>query len=106
MVRDSSVTLVYGKSKSAPRIGSNGLSSRRSSYTGVFKNGRNWQTLISIKKKKTYIGTFGSELEAAKTFDFFSIVVNGLTATTNFNYSAENVLEMIAAYRQYGNVLQ
>mmetsp|Transcript_32552 Transcript_32552/g.28818 ORF Transcript_32552/g.28818 Transcript_32552/m.28818 type:complete len:146 (-) Transcript_32552:143-580(-) len=45
------------------------VSSRRSIYTGVFKNGAKWQALISIKMKKTYIQTYSTEQEAAGAFD-------------------------------------
>ena len=84
--------VVYSKRKSAAR---QVISSRRSQYTGVFKNGDNWQALIAINKKKTYIGTYATELEAAKVFDFYSLLLNNITATTNFDYSKRLVVEMV-----------
>ena len=71
------------------------MSSRRSHYTGVFKNGDNWQALISIQKRKAYIGTYANELEAAKAFDFYSILLNNITATTNFYYTKKDIIGMV-----------
>ena len=84
--------VVHSKRKSAAR---QVISSRRSQYTGVFKNGDNWQALITINKKKTYISTYATELEAAKVFDFYSLLLNNITATTNFDYSKRQVFEMV-----------
>ena len=70
-------------------------SNRRSAYIGVFKNGPNWQSLISIDKKKTYIGTYLTEIEAARAFDYYSILLHGLTAVTNLDYSKRDILELI-----------
>ena len=77
-------TVLNGKQKSfrSTRIGP-----ERSRFIGVSKNGPNWQALISINKRKTYIGSFCSELEAAKAFDKYSILMNNLTAKTNFSYN-------------------
>ena len=83
---------VHGKRKSTARVR---VSSRRSHYTGVFKNGDNWQALISIQKRKTYIGIYASELEAAKAFDFYSILLNNITAIANFDYTKKDIIGMI-----------
>jgi len=40
-----------------------------------------------VEKKKTYIGTYKSDIEAAKVYDIYSILTNGIQAKTNFNYS-------------------
>jgi len=35
---------------------------RCSKYIGVSKNGNNWQVLITMKKQKTYCGTFETQV--------------------------------------------
>ena len=94
-VTNENKVVVHGKRKSTAKVR---VSSRKSHYTGVFKNGDNWQALISIQKRKTYIGTYASELEAAKAFDFYSILLNNLTASTNFDYTKKDILEMIESF--------
>ena len=91
LICDEDSVLISKKSKLAPR----GNSNRRSAYIGVFKNGSNWQSLISIDKKKTYIGTYLTEFEAARAFDYYSILLHGLTAVTNLNYSKRDIFELI-----------
>jgi hypothetical protein len=80
----------------------NGLSVRRSQYIGVSKNNSNWQTLISIGKTKRYINTYTSEIEAAVSYDFYSVGIHGLRAKTNFSYSAKTLREMIISFKQSG----
>lgn len=76
----------------------NGTSSRRSQYIGVLGNGKRWQVLINVGKKKKYIGTYGQEKEAALVHDFYSIGLNGLNAKTNFSYNGEFIQEMITSF--------
>lgn len=59
------------------------------------KNGPNWQSLISIKKKKTYIGTYDSQEEAAKAYDYYCMMVNGLKAKTNYAYTKAEALKLV-----------
>ena len=60
--------IFYSKSKSSNRINA---SLKQTSYIGVSKNGPNWQSLITINKRKTYIGTFMTEKEAAKAYNYY-----------------------------------
>lgn len=40
-----------------------------------------------IEKKKTYIGSYKSEEEAATVYDQYNILINGINAKTNFAYT-------------------
>lgn len=51
---------------------------RRSRYIGVFKNGKRWQTILSIKNRKKYCGTYKLETDAARMFDLISILNSSL----------------------------
>ena len=75
----------------------------RSRYIGVTLNKNSWQALISVGKKKTYIGSYPEEVLAAISFDFYSIVLQGLNASTNFDYTRRMVIDMIDNYLQNGN---
>lgn len=75
-----------------------GTSKRRSKYIGVLRNREKWQVLINEGKKKKYIGTYMTEIEAAVASDFYSIGINGLSAKTNFSYNHDQVMEMINQY--------
>ena len=50
---------------------------------------------VEYQERKIYIGTYTNELEAAKVFDFYSILLNNITATTNFDYTKKDIIEMI-----------
>ena len=39
-----------------------------------------------VEKKKTYIGTYKSDEEAARIYDRYSIYIGGIHAKTNFVY--------------------
>ena len=100
-VKDDSLTIIVGKRKTRRQANSD----RRSSFIGVSRNGPNWQAMISIRKKKTYIGTFEEERFAAEAFDFHSVLIHGLNAKTNFSYSKGKILEMMKRYQSNGNRL-
>ena len=88
--------LINGSRKADPKYGP--ISNTRSSYIGVSGNGAQWQALITINKRKTYIGSYESEQDAAVAFDFHCILLHSLRAKTNFNYSKANIVSMIANY--------
>ena len=98
------VTLVTAKRKAASRRGP--LSAKRSTFIGVSRNGPHWQALITIKKRKTYIGSYRSERDAALAFDFYSILLHSLTAKTNFSYTKEDIVEMIYNFKRNGECFQ
>ena len=100
LVWDQSMIVIHGKKKSERKANSK----RRSDFIGVSRNGPNWQAMISIQKKKAYIGTYQSEKEAAISFDFYSIMIHGLDAKTNFSYSKDMIMNMIINYKSNGNV--
>ena len=76
----------------------NGVSSRRSQFIGILKNGNRWQVLINIGRTKKYIGTFLNEKEAAIVHDFYSMGINGRKGKTNFSYNKDLVVSMITSY--------
>lgn len=78
-------------------------SRRRSQYIGVSKNGTSYQVLIAVEGRKTYLGSFEDEREAALTFDFYSILLHSVEANTNFSYTASSIKEMITNYRLFNN---
>lgn len=71
---------------------------RRSQYTGVSRNGRNWQVLVNMGKDKKYIGSYTSEKEAAIAYDFYTIWLHKMKAKTNFSYHSSLVEQMIESY--------
>ena len=85
--------------KQAKKIQRKWNSSRKSSYIGVSKNGPNWQSMISVEKRKSYIGTYNTELEAAQSFDFYSLLTHGFSAKTNFSYSKNNIYDLINRFQ-------
>lgn len=82
---------------------SKGRSKRRCKYTGVTKNSSNYQTLIVIDGKKTYVGSYTMEILAAYTFDFYSLLLHSVRAKTNFSYTADEVMEMLANFKAHDN---
>eukprot|EP00344_Euplotes_crassus_P004055 CAMPEP_0197016646 /NCGR_PEP_ID=MMETSP1380-20130617/79083_1 /TAXON_ID=5936 /ORGANISM="Euplotes crassus, Strain CT5" /LENGTH=131 /DNA_ID=CAMNT_0042443621 /DNA_START=308 /DNA_END=700 /DNA_ORIENTATION=- len=68
---------------------------RRSKYIGVSKNTSNWQALINIGHIKKYIGTFATELQAARAYDLYSVALRAEYGSLNFDYTADEMLERI-----------
>lgn len=96
--------LIQARKKSESRTGYR--SSRRSAYTGVSRNGPHWQALIAIRKRKTYIGSYEGEKDAAMAFDFYNILLNSLGARTNLSYTKDQIVEMICNYKNNGEVFK
>ena len=64
---------------------------RKSLYRGVSKNGKKWQTIVSSKYFKGYIGTYPTEELAARVYDLVSIKNSGIKAKTNFQYNSQQI---------------
>ncbi|CAI2386805.1 unnamed protein product [Moneuplotes crassus] len=82
------------------------VSKRRTRFTGVTKNSVNYQTLIVIGGKKTYVGSYPLEVDAAITFDFYSLMLHNDKAPTNFSWRAEDILEMLESFNCNGGVFE
>lgn len=96
-IDDCSEQFIIGKRKSHR---SEFQSNRRSNYIGVSRNGPHWQALIWINKRKTYIGTYSSEIQAARAFDLYSILLHGLVAKTNSSYSKDEIVSMLKEFQE------
>ena len=79
---------MYRKSKKIIFVG---VGKRSSKYRGVSKNGNQWQVLIMVNKSKTYIGTYSSEIIAARIYDIIAIKNRRIKARTNFVYSKNQI---------------
>ena len=89
--------IIKSKRKPNPPKGKRS-SKRRSQYIGVSQNGSSYQVLISVNGKKTYLGSFDTEHEAAVKFDYYSILLHSIEAKTNFSYTARDIADMIQKY--------
>jgi hypothetical protein len=107
---DKKINAVFNQISSGEIIGFKGCpksmkgmcrnkSDRRSRFIGVSKNSQNWQVLINLGDFKKYIGTYSTEKEAAIAYDFYSIVLNGYKANTNFSYELRTIVDMISNYK-------
>ena len=54
-------------------------------------NGRKWQVLIMINKKKNYLGNYLDEDLAARIYDIQAIKTWGIKARTNFVYNKNQI---------------
>ena len=93
--------LIHRKSKMGQRM--RPLREYKSRFIGVTLNKNSWQALISIDMKKTYIGSYPEEIFAAISYDFYSILVKGLKAATNFDYTRTMIIDMVDNFIQNGN---
>ena len=67
---------------------------RSSKYRGVSMNGRKWQVLIMINKKKNYLGNYLDEDLAARVYDIQAIKTWGIKARTNFVYNKNQIMNI------------
>ncbi|CAI2364127.1 unnamed protein product [Moneuplotes crassus] len=99
------LSFVYAKKK-ANVCKTRRVSKRRTRSIGVTKNSVNYQTVIVAEGKKTYVGSFPLEIDAAITFDFYSMMLHNNKAPTNFSWRAEDVFEMLKNFNQNGGVFE
>ena len=104
-IQTSKVPVYFQSSIKKTRGEPGDRSGRRSKYIGVSKNNTNWQALININNFKKYIGTFVSEIEAARSYDLYSVAIQKNKALTNFSYSGSDMIEMIDYFLLNGTVL-
>lgn len=68
-------------------------SNNKTGFRGVIKRKENiYESNISIKSKKIYLGSFKTDIEAAKAYDNY-VIDNGLEHTLNFKRGATNESE-------------
>ena len=60
-------------------------------YRGVSKNKKKWQVYIRINSKNKYLGSYKSEIIAAKIYDLMYIKKTGNDAKTNFKYNSKQI---------------
>lgn len=51
-----------------------------------------------INQKKVYIGAIQNEFDAARYYDHIAIISQGLSAKTNFQYSAAKIQQIVQDY--------
>lgn len=56
---------------------------------------------MMIEKKKTYIGTYRDQKTAARAYDKYNILLNGIKAKTNFNYTRLEIKTIQAETSKY-----
>eukprot|EP00743_Colponemidia_sp_Colp-15_P005495 GILK01005909.1.p1 GENE.GILK01005909.1~~GILK01005909.1.p1 ORF type:complete len:274 (-),score=38.93 GILK01005909.1:217-1038(-) len=92
----SPLHLPFTPGKGVKRKSNDEARPRGSKYRGVSRNGNQWQVLIMVDKKKRYIGSFASEMEAAKAYDRAALQNHGLKAKTNFEYTEDELNKILS----------
>jgi hypothetical protein len=72
---------------------------KRSRFIGVSKNGKKWQALVVIGTNKVYLGSYPTEEEAAKIYDYYSILSQSKDAKVNSNYTIKEVLDILRSFQ-------
>mmetsp|Transcript_1059 Transcript_1059/g.931 ORF Transcript_1059/g.931 Transcript_1059/m.931 type:complete len:269 (+) Transcript_1059:19-825(+) len=70
-------------------------SKRGSNFRGVSVNGKKWQVMVMGFGKKRYYGGIKDEKEAAKLYDKYAILTQGVGAKTNFSYKKQEVFSIL-----------
>lgn len=104
LIKDGFLNYIHQTAKNANALTIDNCR-RRSQYTGVSRNGRNWQVLVNMGKNKKYIGSYTSEKEAAIAYDFYTICLHKTKAKTNFSYHSSTIEQMIESYKLNEKVL-
>ena len=68
---------------------------RGSIFRGVSKNKGKWQMMIMTGLNKLYLGAIESEEEAARIYDKYAILHQGMKAKTNFTYTKYDILDIL-----------
>ena len=59
--------------------------------------------MIVVSGRKIYAGSYPIEEYAAVTYDFYSLLMHGPAATTNFSYTPDDVIKMLEVYKYNDN---
>ena len=51
-----------------------------------------------VEKKKTYIGTYRHDEDAARVYDYYAIYTNGVHAKTNYQYKKCDVVSILRQF--------
>ncbi|CDW77894.1 ap2-like ethylene-responsive transcription factor [Stylonychia lemnae] len=70
-------------------------SQRGSKFRGVSKNGKKWQVMIVKGIAKKYLGAISSEQRAARLYDKYAMIIQGLQAKTNFSYTKRQIVLLL-----------
>jgi hypothetical protein len=62
--------------------------------------------LKNFNQIKKYVGGYTEELEAAISYDFYSMIIDMEQARTNFDYSIDLLKEMIDSFLQNNQKFQ
>jgi len=94
---DDQTVLIISTPKSWKKAGTKGFVKRPrgSQYRGVSKNKSKWQVMIMGNFKKMYFGAIENEADAALFYDKLAIISHGIKARTNFNYTREDIIEIL-----------
>jgi hypothetical protein len=57
-----------------------------SKFRGVCRYGKGWRAMISSQGRREWLGTFDTEIEAARAYDDAAVRLHGAAATLNRDY--------------------
>ena len=79
---------------------------KTSRYKGIARNKKKWQVYIMINRKNTYLGSYISEINAAKVYDLMAIKKNGIKAKTNFKYNKKQIKKIFKMNINVNNIFE